>query len=213
MLNTCPHCGAYRVDKSIDPAGPSAICPDCGHAEPFRQLPLLLIGGPSGAGKTAVLRALIGRIDEAVLLESDILWRSPFNTPDDNYRDFFETWLRMAKNVGQSGRPVVLFGAGFVVPGNIEPCVERRYFSTVSYLALVADETTLTDRLKARPAWRESGGDGFVESQLAFNRWLRSYDDDPPITRLDTSDTSVAETIAAVAVWIRLALGRDMPAG
>ncbi len=213
MFNTCAQCGAYRVDKTIDPTGPIAICPVCGHAHPFRQLPLLLVGGASGAGKSAVLRALIGQIDEAVLLEGDILWRPSFNSPDDSYRDFFEMWLRMAKNIGQSGRPAVLFGAGFAVPDNVEPCVERRYVSAVNYLALVADGAVLTERLQARPAWRESGGDAFIESQLDFNRWLRAYDDTPSISQLDTSDATVAETAVAVATWIRLTLARDMPRG
>ncbi len=210
MFNTCIQCGAYHADKTIDPGGPTAVCPACGHAYPFRQFPLLLIGGASGAGKSAVLHALIGRVDDVVLLESDILWRLSFDTPDDDYRDFFETWLRLAKNIGQSGRPAAIFGAGFVVPGNSESCVERRYFSAVSYLALVADEAVLTQRLQARPAWRESGGEAFIESQLAFNRWLLAYDDTPPLTRLDTSVAPVAETAVAVVAWIRLMLARNM---
>ncbi|MBN1261453.1 MAG: hypothetical protein JXB35_12315, partial [Anaerolineae bacterium] len=112
MFNVCPNCSAYRADKTIDPQGPFAVCPECGGRHPFRQLPLLLVGGPSGAGKTATLLALTGRFQDAVLLEQDILWQDAFNDPENHYRDFFETWLRMAKNIGQSGRPIVLFGAG-----------------------------------------------------------------------------------------------------
>ena len=32
-----------------------------------------------------------------------------FDRPDTQYRDFFETWLRVALNIAQAGRPVVLF--------------------------------------------------------------------------------------------------------
>ncbi|MEZ4519803.1 MAG: hypothetical protein R3C44_24235 [Chloroflexota bacterium] len=69
------------------------------------------------------------------MLESDILWRPEFNTPENQYRDFFELWLRMAKNISQSGQPVILFGAGFAVPSNMKPVRERRCFldkSTIS---------------------------------------------------------------------------------
>jgi len=112
MFNICRRCGQYRADKEIDPSGPYAICPECGEQHPFRQLPLLLICGPSGGGKTAVLRALLGKVTAAVLLEGDLLWRPEFNQPEDSYRDFYETWLRLAKNINQSGRPVALFNAG-----------------------------------------------------------------------------------------------------
>src|SRR4030095_9697158 len=131
MLNICWHCGVYRVDKIIDPQGPVAICPECGHRHPFLQLPLLLVSGASGAGKSTVCHALLATLPEVVLLDADILWRPEFHTPADNSQAFFETWLRMCKNMGQAARPVVLFGAGVGVPANLESCVERRYFGTL----------------------------------------------------------------------------------
>src|SRR4051812_35126649 len=129
MLDTCDACGQYRPDKTIDPSGPFAVCPECGHRNPFRQLPLFIVAGASGAGKTALCRRLTGRLETVVALDHDILWQAEFNQPANGYRHFYETWLRVAVNISQSGRPVLLFGAGAGVPGNIEPCVRRRYFS------------------------------------------------------------------------------------
>ena len=111
MMNVCFQCGMYRADKIIDPAGPYAICPECGYKHKFRQSPLLIVSGASGAGKSTVCQNLIGQVTQAVLLDSDILWRPEFNTPETDYRDYFELWLRICKNIAQSGRPVVLFGA------------------------------------------------------------------------------------------------------
>ncbi len=204
MFNVCPNCGEYRADKAIDPAGPFAVCPACGYRHPFRRLPLLIVGGASGSGKTALCQELTGRVTEAVLLDSDLLWRAEFDRPETSYREFFELWLLVAKNIGQSGRPVVLFGAGAGVPGNVEPCVERRYFSAVRYLALVCDEAVLASRLRARPAWRRCSQE-FIERQITFNRWFREQGPlgDPPVTLLDTSATSPAEAAAALARWIR----------
>jgi len=204
MFNICSKCGQYHADKEIDTAGPYAVCPECGARHPFRMLPLLLICGPSGGGKSAVLRALLGKIENAVLLEGDLLWRTEFNQPDANYRDFYETWLRLAKNISQSGRPVALFNAG-AIPPNVEPCVERRYFSTTHYLALVCDDAVLKRRLEARPSWRASGDRAFIESQIKFNQWLMANAavTEPAIDLLDTTTDGEAETTAAAARWLQ----------
>lgn len=204
MVNVCRRCGHYHANKEIDPAGPSAVCPECGERHPFRQLPLLLICGPSGGGKTAVLRALLGKMEGAVLLEGDLLWRPEFNQPENNYGDFYETWLRLAKNINQSGWPVALFNAG-AIPPNVEPCVERRYFSETHYMALVCDDDVLEARLRARPSWRESADPAFLQANLEFNNWLKENGptSSPPITLLDTTTATEGETAAAVARWIR----------
>ena len=203
MFNVCHNCGLYRADKIIDPSGPYSICPECGHKHPFRQLPLLIVSGASGAGKSSVCQATLGKLEDVVLLDSDILWRPEFNKPEDNYHEFFETWLRMAKNISQSGRPVVLFGAGMGVPENIEPCVERRYFSDIHYLALVCDDEVLTQRLKARPAWRGSGDQTYFDTHVEFNRWFKGRQSgDHPISLLDTTNVSLEITIEQVKTWI-----------
>jgi hypothetical protein len=145
---------------------------------------------------------------EAVLLDSDILWRPEFNRPDDQYRDFFETWLRMCKNIGQAGRPVVLFGAGLGVPGNLENCIERRYLGPIHILALTCAAPVLAERLRQRPAWRGSAEPGFIAAQLNFNQWLQDEAAQPAsaIETFDTSQVSIADTVAYSATWIRARL-------
>ena len=202
MFNVCYQCGQYRADKEIDPHGPAAICPECGYRHPFHMLPLLLVGGASGTGKSSLLQKLSGNFTRAVLLEGDLLWRPEYNQPETGYRDFFETWLRLAKNIHQSGRPVVIFSAGMGVPANIEACVERRYFSQVHYLALVCGDQTLEARLKARPAWRESGSDEWIRSQQDFNRWLRESGPAQGVDLLETSGKEVEQTASEAADWI-----------
>jgi hypothetical protein len=192
------------VDKTTDPRGPYAICPACQHRHSFRQLPLLIVCGPSTSGKSTVCQQLIGTVEEAVLLDSDILWRHEFNKPDDHYRDFFETWLRMGINIGQSGRPLVLFGSG-LIPDNIEPCTERRYFAEVYYLALTCDDETLEKRLKQRPLWRQCHDEQFVAEQIKFNRWIRAQSGKTAarITLLDTTHEPIHSTVEQVGRWIR----------
>ena len=180
MMNVCFQCGMYHADKLIDPTGPFAICPECSYKHPFQQLPLLIISGASGTGKTTVCQHLLGHVTQAVLLDSDILWLPEFNTPDTHYQDFFELWLRVSKNISQSNRPVVLFGAGMVNTQNIEICIERRYFSSVQYLALVGSDEALSKRLQQRPVWRGTHEPAYIEGHIRFNRWFKAYDSQPP---------------------------------
>ena len=196
MFNVCPKCGEYSVEKTIDPSGPYAVCPFCRYAHPFLQQPLFIITGASGAGKTTVCLELVSRMSECVVMESDILWGY-------SSQDYHDIWLRVAKNIGQAGRPVVLCGTA--LPEHFEAQPERRYFSTLHYLAIVCDDALLKERLKLRPQWRESGSDDFVERMLQFNRWLKEHANttNPPMTLHDSSRQSVQETTEEVAQWIQ----------
>jgi hypothetical protein len=201
MFNICDACGAYRPDKLIEAGAGGrghAVCPECGHRHPFVQAPLLLVTGASGSGKSTVLRLLHGW-QGAVLFDSDILW-APHFAQDPH--GFFETWLRVCKNTAQSGQHVVLFGAGTGVPANLEACVEHRYFSRFHYLALVCDDATLADRLRARPAWRRPGTEESVEDQLRFNRWFQTEGTRLSMTLVDTGQNTPEVSAERVKAWI-----------
>ena len=210
MFNVCNGCGTYNAAKDIQPydvGGKSvwaiAECPTCGYQHKFRKLPLFIVCGASGTGKTAVCSALSKEVTACIPLEGDILWCPAFDRPDEKYRDFFEIWLRLAKNIGQAGRPVMLFNAGAGVPENTQNCIERRYFSAVYVLALVCDSLTLAQRLLTRLSWRNSS-EAFIQKQQEFNSWYREAGPtlDPPITLLDTSKVSVEETVSSLKGWI-----------
>jgi len=148
---------------------------------------------------------LRGKLTEVVVLDSDILWRPEFESPGAGGPNFCETWLRVAKNVGQSGRPVLLFGSAVGVPDNIERCVERRYFEDVHYLALVCSDDVLAGRLRARAKWRESHSPECVSRHLAFNQWFktRSRDLTPAIELLDTTSCPISSTAQKLTAWIK----------
>ena len=215
MFNVCPSCGLYSEDKTIEPQDDRrglalAICPHCGYGHPFRRHPLFVLTGASGAGKTAVClelaRAQVAGAPwapDCVFLEQDILWRAEFADPENGYRPFRNMWLRVAKNVGQGGRPVFLCGSA--VPRQYEACPERRYFAAIHYLALVCDDDLLVERLEAWPGWRRSGDAGFVREMVAFNRWFRenAQHTEPPIALLDNAALSVQECAERVAEWVR----------
>jgi len=203
MFNVCPNCGEFRADKIIRPEGPYAVCPNCDYQHKFLRLPLFVITGASGVGKSTTCLALTAKTRDFVVMDSDILWRPEFNQPNKDYRDYRETWLRVCKNISQAGKPVVLCGSG--VPEQFEQCVERRYFSVIHYLALVCSDEALESRLRSRPAWRNSADEKYIKTHVAFNRWLKEHasSTEPPISLLDTSEISVNESVERLEDWVR----------
>jgi len=202
MFNVCPNCGEYRADKIIVPEGAYAVCPDCNYQHKFIRLPLFVLTGASGVGKTSTCLALAAQAKDFVVMESDILWRDEFNQPATDYRNYRETWLRVCKNISQAGKPVILCGAG--IPAQFESCIERRYFSNIHYLALTCEDEILASRLRSRPAWRGSFKDEYITEHIAFNRWLinNAQNTQPPLSLLNTSEITVNESAAGVEQWI-----------
>ena len=203
MFNVCTACGLSHVEPEFDGSS-HLVCSSCGDRRPFRRLPLLLVGGPAGAGKSTAGAALLGELTEAVVIEADLLWRREFDTPGDGYRSYSRLWLRLAAHISQSGKPVALFGAGFAVPHGVEPLPERRLFDAVHYLGLVCDDEVLAARLRARPTWRNTT-DELVGEHVKFNHWLKEHaaKTEPPVTLIDTTSAAVPVTAALVASWVR----------
>ncbi len=78
MFNVCARCGEYSGEKFIEPEGPFAVCPFCGYRQQFVRLPMFVVSGPSGTGKTTVYLDLAHKMTECVCVETDILWRAEF---------------------------------------------------------------------------------------------------------------------------------------
>ncbi len=205
MFNICSKCGEYRPDKAIVTEESYAVCPCCGFQHKFIQLPLFILSGASGTGKSTICRTLAGYTKEVVVMESDILWRRELEQPKADLRKYRETWLRVCKNISQSGKPVILCGSE--IPANLEGCVERRYFSEIYYLALICEDDILDSRLRSRPTWR-GFTDELINEHISFNRWFKSnaYKTNPPITLLDTSNLTIDKSVEEVARWINLYL-------
>ena len=191
MFNVCLNCAEYRADKTVEKreAHSVAICPLCGHEHAFTPQPLLIICGASGVGKTTtelLLPALLA--DHVVTIEGDIALLGQAIEP------YTEAWLRICKSISRSGRPVLLCANG-LIPPNVEPRVERRYFSDVHYLAFTCDPTEQAARLNARPAWR--GTDW--QEQIRFNNWIR---EESRLELLDTTNISIEESAEKVKAWV-----------
>jgi broad-specificity NMP kinase len=202
MFNVCPRCGQYSEEKEIRKGPLRSVCASCGHEREFLELPLFVVTGASGTGKTTAALELLGSTTDFIVLDQDILWNDAFNAPSNDYRLFRNTWLRVAKNIHQSGRSVVLFGTA--IPEQYESCPERRYLSQIHYLALVCRPAELELRLRDRPEWRKSGTEENLKRMLDFNKWLQenAATTEPIMQTLDTTATSVQNTVKSIRDWI-----------
>ncbi len=173
-------------------------CPECGHIEARPFYPLFIVTGPSGVGKTAVVSELQRLLPDWEIFETDILWDS-----GQDWQMIKCNWLRIADSLAARphGRPTILCGT--MVPADLEACSERLYFQTIHWLALLCDADVLAQRLQARPAWRGCT-EAFIAEHLQFADWLREQAAtafDPPLTLLDTTHASIAQTAGQIRDW------------
>ena len=175
-----------------------AHCASCGRE--WLRLPLFAISGASGVGKTSATEPLARRLPRCVRLDGDLLWRHEYNEDEVALARFYWTWLRIAVDLHQSGRPLVF--SGNVWPERWETLPERAYVETILYLVLVCDPAVHEQRLRARGPG--SLDEYYFPRVLAHNEWLRANGTtlSPQVTVLDTTDRSVADTTAAIADWV-----------
>ena len=203
MYGVCADCGASGAMDGPVAADSILTCPECGYEQPYLRLPLFVVVGASGAGKSTMAKDLTA-LDEApaaVYLDSDILLIEPF--AGNGWEEYRETWVWLCFNIAQSGRPVVLFGGGD--PGDYASVSWMRFFSDTHYLALTCGPDELERRLRDRPAWRGSAEPEFVARQLDWNASLMTGSRPGGHTwdALSTSGRHQDDTARGIALWMR----------
>lgn len=197
-------CGRPTTGAEVVPAEQLLVCDLCGASSRFELLPpLLFLTGASGAGKTTLYEYLVGNVNEAILIDADLLWGvdPSHDNPADGYRQFRGLILHLVERLARNGRAVLIEGS--CMPEQYETLGERWYFSKTAYLAVVCSDAELERRLMARPAWRRSSQ--LLDTMLTWNRQLREgfLETNPPIDLLDTTGREPADCARVVHQWIR----------
>jgi hypothetical protein len=189
----CAACGDYNA-LIVDPHSQSARCLSCGHVGPMRIVPLFIVTGASGAGKTAVVGELRRLMPEWEVFETDLIWGADWQQVRNN-------WLRIAHSIAQSGRGTILCGT--MLPEDIDRCDHRDRFSRVHYLNLNCDDASRDARLRARPGWRGCTEE-VIGQQRKFARWLLDNGAtafDPPLITVDTTQATVSAVACQIRDW------------
>ena len=162
---------------------------------PTKKLPLFIVAGASGVGKSTLCKELFRNESRYIVLESDILWNKIYE--EDNYRAYRRMQLRLCANIAQIGLPVVLCGCA--VPGQFEGLNERELFTRIYYLAIVSDDDTLEQKLKKG---RGIHNQAWIASSLDFNRWLKENGEADGMALLDNTYLTPQEGAQAADEWI-----------
>ena len=122
----CLTCGpGAALDR--DPAAPLLRCPSCGAVTEVPALPLFVVTGASGAGKTTVTGLLPRLLPQCAVFEGDLI-NQVAALGWDLWRD---TWLRVAHAVALSGRPTVLCTS--LLPSQLESLPARKLLTQIWY--------------------------------------------------------------------------------
>jgi len=164
---------------------------------PTRKQPLFIVTGASGVGKSSACEILFREELHYIVMESDLLWHDMYNTPEDDYRNYRELWLKVCANISQIGKPVVLCGCA--VPKQFDICASRNLFDAIHYTAIVCDDSELKNRMKLG---RGITDDAWIRSSLDFNRWLLQNAESQNITLLNTTTLSAEQAAKQLDEWI-----------
>jgi hypothetical protein len=190
----CPKCGAYALNNT-ERNPDVTTCSACGQSTPANIFPLFIVTGASGSGKSTVVAELRCQLPECVVFDSDLLW--------GRTNEYHNTWLLIANSIAQGGRHTVICGT--LMPWDLDACDARGLVGTIHFLNLHCSDEVREQRLRARPAWRQSSDEAYIQEHRKFAQWLlnnavTAYD--PPMQIVDTSNASVTEVATAIAHWV-----------
>ena len=188
----CLTCGPEVVVER-DPRAQVLRCPSCGAVTDVQPLPMFVVTGASGVGKTTVTPLLRRLLPECVVFEGDAVSQVAALGWDVCQ----DTWLRIAHEIALSGRSMVLCTS--LMPAAVEPLPARKLLGPIHFCNLDCPDDKLAARLRARPSWRNSGSDEVIATHQRFAAWLREHID----PTWDTSTLTSEEAAARIAAWIR----------
>jgi predicted kinase len=188
----CLTCGPQAVLER-DPGAPLLRCASCGAVTEVPGVPLFVVTGASGVGKTTVTPPLRRLLPECVVFEGD----SISQVAALGWDVLRNTWLHIAHEVARNGRSMVLCTS--VMPDALETLPARKLLGPVHFCNLDCPGDVLAARLRARPSWRHGNTDEAILTHQRFAAWLREH----IAPTWDTSALTPDEAAERIATWIR----------
>lgn len=187
----CMQCGPGTAMDAQQPEG-RLLCPRCGDRARLPALPLFVVTGASGVGKTTITDPLRSLLPRCLVFEAD----TTLHIVSLGWETWRNTWLQLVHAAGLNGYPVVLTGS--LTPDQLERLPGRRLIGPIHFANLDCIDDTRAARLRARPAWRGSSTEAAIAQHQRYAAWLRSIIQ----PTFDTSAATPAEVARQVADWV-----------
>lgn len=191
----CMGCGPGTI-LDADPGAHRLRCPRCGGESWLPALPLFVVTGASGAGKSTITGPLRSLLPRCLVVETDVI----LHVAALGWDTWRNTWLQLAHAAALGGQATVLTGS--LTPDQLERLPARKLIGPIHFALLDCPDDVLAGRLRARPAWRASSTEAKIAEHQRFAAWLRAR-----ITpSFDTSAAGAAEVADRVAAWVQALL-------
>lgn len=204
MIAICPTCRNHNWDKAVN--GNTILCPKCGTTWKFQKLPLFILTGCSGIGKTTTAGVLQRECKDFIVLDADMFYNiMPHETEADYYAQI-EEMESLTKNISQYGYPILWTMAGNI--DKINNTYHRRFFEKVYVMALVSSEKDVRERMEKG---RGITDPNWIQSSVDYNQYFLTHKSigDMPFETIDTEGKSVEEVAEDVRLWMLSCLNKE----
>jgi len=201
MIGICPKCGNYEWDKIITEDKKQIVCPKCSNSWNFRSLPIFILTGCSGVGKTTAAQELLQRECDYIVMDADI-----FGILGEDYQYRAEQLQSFSKNIMQAGKPLLWTMAGALE--KLSSTYNSRFIKDFHFLALVCDEKDLEYRMREG---RKIDNAEWIQASIDHNNYLKEHSsiDDVSYDKYDITGKSVSEVADYVDFWVMQHMNSD----
>ena len=199
MIGICPKCGNNEWNKQVTEDKQYIVCQQCGHKWNFKTMPLFILTGCSGVGKTTTAQELIKRDTDFITLDADFLFNIMPHDTEEDYRNWVEQILSLSKNIMQGGKPLLWTIAGAL--DYFENAYNHRFFTELHFLALVCKPEDLEKRMREG---RHITDLNWINSSIDYNRWFMENGivSDKKVDTYDITGKSVSDVADYVTQWV-----------
>ena len=210
-MHFCANCQRTFPHRDPRPDEGVAICTQCGSENWIPRVPLFIVTGSSGCGKSNVAQILLGKLNPYFIVDSDFLLHD-IKGYDGSWDAFWNHVSIVSLTLARNLRPIAVVGR--VTPAQIEKAKTLSFFSSVHYMVLTCDPSAQAARLKGRavPGLLSAPTPDQMEGHIrAAQSIVEEGRQRPNATVLDNTDQTPQQTAAIVDRWILERLGGDIP--